>query len=100
MEKKIVYRVYGYYDMNISADEEIIQEIYATEDLAQKRCKELIAKWKLSGYEAEDCDNPSTDWKETETSLWAYADSCWNVEIGYRLEEVRTEMPVFPHFDC
>lgn len=87
MENK-VYRVFGYYDMNIGEDEEILQEIYANENLAKERAKVLIAKWKQNGYTEQDAET----WDEEEFRLYAYCDSNWNVDIGYEVENVLTEI--------
>ena len=85
--KNYVFRVSALYDMNIDKDEEIIQEIYATEQLAQARCKQLIASYKAGFNDAQ----PYADlWEEDEYKLYAYMDSEWNVDISYVKEEVRT----------
>ena len=92
MTNNIVFKVAAYYDMNISSDEEIIQEIYATEELAQQRCRQLIDNFKQ--YHAiEDCEPYGGDWNETEFSLYAYMDSEWNVDISYQFEAIRNELP-------
>lgn len=88
VEPQYVYRVYGYYDMNIGEDEQIVQEVYATEELAKSRCKQLIADWKENGYTKEDSD----EWNETDTHLWAYCDSAWNVDIAYIKVKVKTNL--------
>lgn len=87
--KNYVYRVAAYYDMNIGEPEEIVQEIYATEELAQERVKELISVYKKNfGDSTEYAD----EWEETEFNLYAYEDSEWNVEISYHKEEVLTTL--------
>jgi hypothetical protein len=84
--KNYVFRVSALYDMNIDKDEEIIQEIYATEQLAQARCKQLIASYKAGFNDAQ----PYADlWEEDECKLYAYMDSEWNVDISYVKEEIR-----------
>lgn len=85
--KNYVFRVSALYDMNIDKDEEIVQEIYATEDLAQERVKELIKSYKENFNDGQSyCDC----WDEGEYRLYAYMDSEWNVDISYTKEEVRT----------
>lgn len=87
--KNYVFRVSALYDMNIDKDEEIVQEIYATEDLAQERVKELIKSYKENfnnGATYSDC------WDEDEYRLYAYMDSEWNVDISYVKEEIRTRL--------
>ena len=90
-EPNYVYRVSGYYDMDIMTDEEIIQEIYATEELAQKRVRYLIDNYKNYNHTIEVCVPYGGNWDEDEYHLYAYMDSEWNVEIYYVKEEVRTE---------
>lgn len=85
--KNYVFRVSALYDMNIDKDEEIIQEIYATEQLAQARCKQLIASYK-EGF--KDTQPYADCWEESEYKLYAYMDSEWNVDISYVKEEIRT----------
>ena len=92
MEKQYVYRVQAYYDMNIGSDEEIIQEIYATEELAQKRVRHLIDTYKENSHTIEDCEPYGCDWDEDEYRLYAYMDSEWNVDISYAKEEVRNQI--------
>lgn len=87
--KNYVFRVSALYDMNIDKDEEIIQEIYATEQLAQARCKQLIASYK-EGF--KDTQPYADCWEESEYKLYAYMDSEWNVDISYTKEEVRTRL--------
>ena len=85
--KNYVFRVAAYYDMGLELGNEIIQEIYATEQLAQARCKQLIASYKAGFNDAQ----PYADlWEESEYKLYAYMDSEWNVDISYVKEEVRT----------
>lgn len=85
--KNYVFRVSALYDMNIDKDEEIVQEIYATEDLAQERVKELIKSYKENFNDGQSyCDC----WDEGEYRLYAYMDSEWNVDISYKKEEIRT----------
>lgn len=85
--KNYVFRVSALYDMNIDKDEEIVQEIYATEDLAQERVKELIKSFKENFNDGQSyCDC----WDEGEYRLYAYMDSEWNVDISYKKEEIRT----------
>lgn len=90
VEPNYVYRVAAYYDMGIMTDEEIIQELYATEELAQKRVRYLIDTYKNECHAIEDCEPYGGEWDEDEYRLYAYVDSEWNVEISYVKEEVRT----------
>lgn len=95
MKKQFVYRVSAYYDMNLMIDEEIIQELYATEELAQKRVRYLIDTYKNECHtieDIEDCEPYGGEWNEDEYHLYAYMDSEWNVEISYVKEEVRTKI--------
>lgn len=89
VEPNYVYRVSAYYDMDIMMDEEIIQELYATEELAQKRVRYLIDTYKNECHTIEDC-GAYGDWNESEYKLYAYMDSEWSVDISYVKEEVRT----------
>lgn len=82
--KHYIYRVQAYYDMNICQDEEIICLLYDNEAAAKEMAKELIYQWKLNGYTKDDAD----EWDETETKLYAYCDSTWNVDIFYKKQEV------------
>ena len=90
-EPNYVYRVSAYYDMDIMMDEEIIQELYATEELAQKRVRHLIDTYKNECHAIEDCEPYGGEWDEDEYRLYAYMDSEWNVDISYTKEEIRTE---------
>lgn len=92
MEKQFVYRVAAYYDMDIMMDEEIIQELYATEELAQKRVRQLIDTYKNECHAIEDCEPYGGEWDEDEYRLYAYMDSEWNVDISYVKEEVKTNV--------
>lgn len=93
VEPNYVYRVSAYYNMDIMADEEIIQEIYATEELAQKRVRYLIDTYKNECHAIEDCEPYGGDyWDEDEYRLYAYLRSEWNVDISYTKEEVRTQI--------
>jgi hypothetical protein len=92
VEPNYVYRVSAYYDMDIMQDEEIIQEIYATEELAQKRVRYLIDTFKNECHAIEDCEPYGGDWDEHEYSLFAHMDSEWNVDISYTKEEIRTQI--------
>lgn len=92
VEPNYVYRVSAYYDMDIMQDEEIIQEIYATEELAQKRVRYLIDTFKNECHAIEDCEPYGGDWDEHEYSLFAHTDSEWNVDISYTKEEIRTQI--------
>ena len=92
VEPNYVYRVAAYYDMDIMQDEEIIQEIYATEELAQKRVRYLIDTYKNECHAIEDCEPYGGEWDEDEYRLYAYMDSEWNVDISYSKEEVRTQI--------
>lgn len=86
---QIVYRVSAYYNMNICAEEEILIEIYATEELAKARVKQLIQKYKENWHTEDDaCD----DWTETEDSLDAYKSDDWNVEIFWMPEPIRNKI--------
>lgn len=87
MEEKFVYRVQGYYDMDICKDEEIVSILYDNEESAKAMVKYLIAEWKKNGYTKDECDS----WDETETSLYAYLDSEWNVDIFYKKQRVLTD---------
>lgn len=89
-EPNYVYRVSAYYDMDLMKDEEMIQEIYATEELAQKRVRYLIDTYKNNCHTIEDCEPYGCGWDEREYSLYAYMNSEWNVDISYTKEEVRT----------
>ncbi len=91
-EPNYVYRVSAYYDMNISVVEEIIQELYATEELAQKRVRYLIDTYKENSHAIEDCEPYGGEWDEDEYRLYAYMDSEWNVDISYVKEEVKTKI--------
>lgn len=87
--KNYVFRVAAYYDMELELGNKIIQEIYQTEQLAQARCKQLIASYKAGFNDAQ----PYADlWEEDEYKLCAYMDSEWNVDISYIKEEVRTRL--------
>lgn len=97
MEKRYIYRVAGYYDMNISSDEEVIQEVYATEKLAQQRVKQLINAY--VDNRREELKAESNEWKEDEFSLYAYKDSEWNVDISYKIDEVLTSLPLSAQID-
>ena len=88
MEKQTVYIVNGYYDMNIGTDEEIIQEVYATEELAKQRVRFLIDAYKKGNEEYND--DTADEWWEEEYKLYAYSDSEWNVDIYYEDVEVAT----------
>lgn len=90
-EPNYIYRVSAYYDMNIGMEEEIVQEIYATEKAAQKRVRQLINTYKSICHTIEDCEPYGGDWDEGEFKLYAYIDSEWNVDISYTKEEVRTD---------
>lgn len=92
VEPNYVYRVSAYYDMDIMMDEEIIQELYATEELAQKRVRYLIDTYKNECHAIEDCEPYGGDWDEDEYRLYAYMDSEWNVDIHYVKEEIRTKI--------
>lgn len=86
---QMAYRVTAYYDMNISAEEEILIEVYATEELAKQRVDQLIKKWKDGWkYTEDDAD----DWTEKEDSLYAYKDSEWNVDISWMPEPIRNKI--------
>lgn len=91
-EPNYVYRVSAYYDMDIMMDEEIIQELYATEELAQKRVRHLIDTYKNECHAIEDCEPYGGEWDEDEYRLYAYMDSEWNVDISYVKEEVKTNV--------
>lgn len=86
---QIVYRVSAYYDMNISAEEEILIEVYATEELAKQRVAQLIKKWK-DGWKRTEVD--ADDWTEKEDSLEAYKDGEWNVDIFWMPEPIRNKI--------
>ena len=90
-EPNFIYRVSAYYDMYIGMEEEIVQEIYATEELAQKRVRYLIDTYKNNFHTIEDCEPYGGDWYEGEFKLYAYVDREWNVDITYTKEEVRTD---------
>lgn len=86
-----IYVVNAYYDMNVNSSEEIIFEIYANEELAQKRVRQLIDNFKQ--YHAiEDCEPYGGEWDEGEFRLYAYVDSDWNVAISYYVDIVRTKL--------
>lgn len=87
--KNYVFRVSAYYDMELDLGNEIIQEIYQTEQLAQARCKQLIASYK-EGF--KDSQPYAGWWEEDEYKLYAYMDGEWNVDISYTKEEVRTRL--------
>lgn len=84
-----VYLVSAYYDMNIGTDEEIILEIYANEEDAQRRVAELIGNFKNGSHSIEDCEQYGGEWDESEYRLYAYMDSEWNVDISYKEDVVR-----------
>ena len=86
---QMAYRVTAYYDMNISAEEEILIEVYVTEELAKQRVAQLIKKWKDGWhYTKEDAD----EWTEKEDSLYAWKDSDWNVDISWMPEPIRNKI--------
>lgn len=90
-KNKVVYVVKAYYDMDIMKGEEIVIEIYETEELAKARCRKLIDNFKQ--YHAiEDCESCWGELDEHEYSLNAYVDSEWNVDISYDVEVVRTKL--------
>lgn len=82
--KNFVYRVQAFYNMDIMQDEELFCLLYDNEEAAKSMVKKLIRDWKLNGYAKEDAD----EWNETETKLYAYRDSKWNVDIFYKKQEV------------
>lgn len=86
IKSQMVYRVSAYYDMNICEEEEILIEIYATEELAKQRAAQLIKKWK-DGWKYTE--NDADYWTEKEDSLEAHKDSEWNVDIFWMPEPVR-----------
>lgn len=89
VKPQMAYRVTAYYDMNIGAEEEILTEIYATEELAKQRVAQLIKRWKDGWkYTEEDAD----DWTEKDDSLEAYKDSEWNVDIFWMPEPIRNKI--------
>lgn len=92
VEPNYVYRVSAYYDMDIVHGEEIIQEIYATEELAKKRVRYLIDTYKNECHAIEDCEPYGGYWDEDKYRLYAYMDSEWNVDISYVKEEVKTNV--------
>jgi len=89
VKPQMAYRVTAYYDMNIGEEEEILIEIYATEELAKQRVAQLIKKWK-DGWKRteEDADY----WTEGEDSLCADKDSEWNVDIFWMPEPIRNKI--------
>lgn len=90
---KVIYVVKAFYDMNVDTDEEIIVEIYATENLAQQRVRQLIDSYKESSHTIEDAEPyEGGEWNEKDFSLYAYMDSEWNVDISYEVEFVRTKL--------
>ena len=88
VKPQMAYRVTAYYDMNISAEEEILHEIYVTEELAKARVAQLIKKYKDNWHTEEDAD----EWHEKEDSLEAYKDSDWNVDIFWMPEPIRNKI--------
>lgn len=89
VKPQMAYRVSAYYDMNIGVDEEILIELYATEELAKQRVAQLIKRWKDGWlYTKKDAD----EWNEKEDSLYAYKDSEWNVDIYWIPEPVRNKI--------
>ena len=89
VKPQMAYRVTAYYDMNISAEEEILIEVYATEELAKQRVAQLIKKWKDWWKRTEE---DADDWTEKEDSLEAYKDSDWNVDISWMPEPIRNKI--------
>lgn len=87
-KKQIVYRVSAYYDMDICAEEEILIEIYATEELAKARTAQLIKKYKENWHTEDE----AFEWVETEDSLDAYKGDEWNVEIFWTQEPIRNKI--------
>ena len=85
----VAYRVSAYYDMNVSVEEEILIEIYETEELAKQRVAQLIKKWKDGWKRTED---DADDWTEKEDSLEAYKDGEWNVDIFWMPEPIRNKI--------
>lgn len=89
VKPQMAYRVTAYYDMNISAEEEILIEVYATEELAKQRVAQLIKQWKDWWKRTEE---DADDWTEKEDSLEAYKDSDWNVDIFWMPEPIRNKI--------
>ena len=89
VKPQMAYRVTAYYDMNIGVEEEILIEVYATEELAKQRVAQLIKKWK-DGWKLTEED--ADDWTEKEDSLEAYKDSEWNVDIFWMPEPIRNKI--------
>lgn len=89
VKPQMAYRVSAYYDMNVSVEEEILIEIYATEELAKQRVVQLIKKWK-EGWKRTEED--ADDWTEKEDSLEAYKDGEWNVDIFWMPEPIRNKI--------
>lgn len=84
-----VYLVHAYYDMNIGEDEEMYFEVYAREEDAQNRVKELIESFKNNYHTIDDCEPYGCEWDEQEYRLYAWTDSEWNVYIFYTEERIR-----------
>lgn len=89
VKPQMAYRVSAYYDMNVSVEEEILIEIYETEELAKQRVAQLIKKWK-DGWKRTEED--ADDWTEKEDSLEAYKDGEWNVDIFWMPEPIRNKI--------
>lgn len=89
VKPQVAYRVSAYYDMNVSVEEEILIEIYETEELAKQRVAQLIKKWK-DGWKRTEED--ADDWTEKEDSLEAYKDGEWNVNIFWMPEPIRNKI--------
>ena len=82
---QVIYVVKAFYDMNINAEEEIIVECYATEELAQRRVRQLMRDFARDIGDADD-------YEEKKYSLFAYKDGEWNVDISYDIDVVRTKL--------
>ena len=89
VKPQMAYRVTAYYDMNISTEEEILIEIYETEELAKRRVAQLIKKWKDGWKLTEEY---ADEWTEKEDSLYAWKDSDWNVDISWMPEPIRNQI--------
>ena len=86
VKPQMVYRVSAYYDLG--SEDEILFEVYATEELAKARVAQLIKTYKDNWHKEEDAD----EWTEKEDSLYAWKDSDWNVDIFWMPEPIRNNI--------
>ena len=89
-QKNVVYIVNAYIRMNIDTDDEFIQEVYATEELAKERVSQLIDAYKKGNEEYND--DTADEWFEEDYKLYAYSETKWGVEIFYEGVEVKNRL--------